>query len=358
VTAKTRKGWPLADRRLLLIVLPLLVFLAIYWLQFTWGLATHHLAQAVVADGNAEAAGRLRTLATFALFVAAAVAAIAYSVSLLVRLDSHSRLTIGTGYVLSMVVGITAVISVGAQKGDPYLERELPCTAFLLLSKTPEVPPDEYPLKPPPDPGRVSGTETCWATVFTAETPLAQRLTLIPCPRFPGDPFPILRALTAVSAVLLFFGIPAIVWGAIACLALPESGSARDRYEAWAGQTARLNRLLMITAGVMVASILFNDARYSWAGFSIHPNDLNTFKRQVSSLVFFAGVSSSILIASFYVPVASLLAAERPAASGSTGAKGGGENRVPDPFAAAKTAAAILAPALVGILGEMLKFGG
>jgi hypothetical protein len=159
-----------------------------------------------------------------------------------------------------------------------------------------------------------------------------------------------------ILGVLLLFGMPAVIFGAITCLAAPTAGSTKARLDAWALQTRRLNGFLYLAAAYMISGLLFTNAQLSWLGYSLHPDDLGPYRAYVGAIVLHGGISNSLIIASYYLPVATWLAATRPprpqpAATDSRSA----EAETPDPFGPLKIAGTILAPALVGFLGELLK---
>ena len=363
MTTDTRPSWPLAPRALLYVVLPFIVFVATNLLLFGWDQVWFHVAQPFGTDGLAEGAGRLGTLATFLLFCTLALACLFYSARAWLYLDGRARWTIGIAYALTVLVGTSTIFALDVHEGDPYLERALPCVSFGKLGAVPSAAPpsgapaDAPAAKAPPPPRLEVKTLETRCVVGEGRSWVA-RVFAIPLPRFEGDPYPRLRIMFAIAGFLLFFTLPAIVWAAIACLALPDAPAA-ERIRAWTLQTLRLNRLLYMTAAFLVAGLLFSRARLLWPGFSLHPADLQPFADHVGGMILYLGVANSVVIASFYLPVAAALAAAQPDAPSRPGGKAAKEGeKGADPFGAFRTTLTILTPALVGLIGELIRFSG
>ncbi len=365
--SQERTDWRLPKGWLWLIVVPFLAFFLTNLILVKWGDASLAVAEPRIADGHAEAAGRIRTHATFLIFCTGALAASAYSLFILKSLSRRAASNIVYAWLGTMAAGIAVAFALGLHEGNTYLDRGLPCASFDFLHQagagtSPAV------LAKEPEPLRSKAEYLPCKTLSSAQVqqlPIYQQGWTwfdVPPRRYDKDGFRTLRIMYAISAILLFLSMPAVIWAAIACLALPETGSARERHESWTTQTARLNRLLYITAGFMVAGLLFTSARLSWPGYSLHPDSLKSFAEHVSSIVLYTGVSNSILIASYYLPVAILLAARQPKRppvfTAAAGAKDEPGPKAPDPFGALKTAATILSPALVALIGELVKFTG
>lgn len=379
---------------------PLIVFAGANYILAKWGMAQFQLAQPLVADGHAEASARLRTFSAFLAFVALAVAAIAYAADNVRRLPRPRRQELIHAYWITLLVGVLLMLALGLHRGDAYLEDKLPCASFELLTrqeasgKDPAAPPDAAArpeTAPTPaskkSPAKVPTQQTAQAKPADAALEKAAATAGGDAGAGPGRPPRIatdklecdlpegwlglpafrkdqsnglrqLRIMFTISALFLVLATPAVLWGAVACLALPTGGSRRDRYEAWAGQTARLNRLLYVTAGFLVAGLFFSSTRWTWPGYSLHPDDAAPYAEHVRSLVAYVGVLNTLLIASYYVPVAARLAASSPPApfAAARAATAGGEAAKPDPFGAYARALAILSPAILGFVAELVKF--
>lgn len=362
-----RTDWRLPKGWFWLIVVPFIAFFLTNLILVKWGNASFAVAAPAIADGHAEAAGRIRTHATFLIFGTLALAALAYSLFILSSLPRKEAQKIVYAWLGTMAAGIAVAYSLGLHQGNTYLDRGLPCASFDFLRDAGAAPSPSV-VAGKPEPSRPEAGSLKCRTIAEAQVrqlPLYEQGWTwfdVPPRRYVNDGFRTLRIMYALSAILLFLSMPAVIWGAIACLALPETGSARERHESWIAQTARLNRLLYITAGLMIAGLLFTSARLSWPGYSLHPASLKSFGEHVSSIVLYTGVSNSILIASYYLPVAVLLSARQPKRppvfSPATGTREEPGLKAPDPFAALKTAATILSPALVALIGEIVKFAG
>lgn len=379
MTDPAKSGWKLPPGWLWLIALPFLVFVVTNVIAVRWGQPSFHLARPWIPDGHAEAAGRIRTEGAFLLYCAFGLAALFYSGRALRPLAGNIKGALLGAWAGAMVAGISVVFLLNITGADTYLEGDFPCASLDLLHQQEQKSkqlagfPRQY-LTPPalrakdsPPPRQSGEALRCRQATPQQEREaglLEQGWTLfdVPTARYPDDPYRIMRILYALAALLLFLAMPAVIWGAAACLALPETGSAAEKSAAWTAQTTRLNRLLYITAGFLVAGLLFSSARFTWSAYSLHPADLGPFKDHIGSVIFYMGVSNSIMIASYYLPAAARLAASRPKAGAPAGKPKGADSpaeaKAPDPYAGLKTTLTILSPALVGLIGELVKFSG
>lgn len=375
---ESERDWHLPRFWWAAIFLPLLTFLIVNWVLMHWGGASMQVARPWIPDGHAEAAGRLRTEAAFLLYCGFAVAALAYAAIIVARLSTGSRTAILFAALVSLAVGAALVFAFGLDQGDLYLERDFPCASFDLLPaakiRSASLASAGRALVPPAvkakgrPPARTEREQlTCrQGKPELSNLPLYRRAWLpfhVPAARYGQDSYRMLRIMYGLAALILFLGVPPVIWGAVACLALPTTNSVREQYAAWAEQTGRLNRLLYITAGFMIAGLLFTNARMMWPAYSLHPDDLKAFSVHVSSLVLYLGVSNSLLIASYYLPVAAFLARARPrqpALFPATRQSDGGraDAKAPDPWGAFRAAATILSPTLVALIGQLAKFTG
>lgn len=343
-------NWALPRWWAVFIVLPFVAFVAVNLLLSQWGSAAYAVAQPYRVDGHLEATGRLRTFATFVLFASFAVGVCLYALRIVLPLGRPVLHRIGIAYLLTALIGSSIAIASGVTKGDSYLEDRFACASLGFIGPAAAAAP---PADAPPP--RVTAEELdCPAR--------GDGFFAIPA-RQGDDPdyFRQLRILYTVAAVLLFLGTPAVVWGAVACLALPAAPDPQRSGSAWEDQTRRLNGLLYLTAAFLISGLFFSSARLNWPAYSLHPADAPAYAEHVRSFVLYLGVLNSVLIASIYLPVAAALAARKPAGSSPPAADATEAAAVfpaeqADPWAVYKTALTILSPAILALLGELLKF--
>lgn len=394
------------------IVLPLGAFFLSNLVLAYWAPAAFELAQPSLADGHAEASGRLRMLATFLLFIAFATSSVIYSALVLRKLGRRSLRHLGIAYALTLGLGALTMFALGLHKGEAYFENAFACVSLERLrppSDSPgadgkPAPAEGLPVAdaageakagvPPATPGKVSDQAAePKGNPESSTSPTASRADKGSAGKPParvasealecsldlkawtGLPsyrdkvrnykdqnyFRNFRILVYLSAFFFLLATPALVWGAVACLALPENGSRTQLYGAWVEQTERLNQLLYLTAAFLIVGLFFTSARLNWPAFSLHPDDLKAYSAHTRSYVFYLGVINSILIASYYLPVAAMLARRRPprpvpASAIARGVRSPDSDEKPDPFGAYKVALTILSPAILGLLGELLSF--
>lgn len=153
---------------------------------------------------------------------------------------------------------------------------------------------------------------------------------------------------------LLAVVTPVLVLGAISCW--PSAGENTRR--GCARRTGRLNNYLYLSSAVLVCGLLFLSALMRWPGYSLHPVDVPSFTANVDGLVFYWSVIYSIFIASYYVPVAAAISSSCPKGSAPAGGTSNADDDEPvaaSPFSLLKLGAGIFAPAIVGLLGEVIK---
>jgi hypothetical protein len=367
VVKGAQQGWSMPRRSLLLILLPLGVFAISGFLSWQFGKPAGYFPQPSVPNGAAEAAGRVKTIAAFLLFAGMAVGVLVYAAWTLRLLGRGSRIRVLVAYFLTVAAGLAVVRATEQFDGSPYLDQAFACSSFSQLN----APVADLAL-------RDSGQRN-WMTPQANTSPFAQRsparplrpndlvalrrLVPPPGPACPASQFNILHLFMQIAGTLLLFAMPAVIFGAVICLAVPDTGSTKERLKTWTLQAARLNGFLYLAAAYMVSGLLFTSTHLNWVAYSIHPDDVGPLRAYISGIVLHGGISNSLVIASYYLPVAAWLAAARPAESAPAtpagqAAEAGAQPASPDPFAPLKIAATILAPALIGLAGDLLGLGG
>jgi hypothetical protein len=174
-----------------------------------------------------------------------------------------------------------------------------------------------------------------------------------------------IRKVTDWQSVALGAAVPALVFGAITCLAfLPfapgGSATAAEEDERKAAQVELLNRqigrlniVLYLSAALLVAGILFASAYYHYPDFLLSGDAATAFEKHAQALVLYHAVNHSVLIASFYVPAAAILA-HRCSCLLTSEANEKAEARFMAPLQLAKSGVAIFAPIAAGLIGDVL----
>jgi hypothetical protein len=356
-----RRAWSMPALSLLLILPPLAIFIASGVFSAEFADPAGHFAQPWFGNGAAEAAGRMKAIAAFMLCAGIEVGVLIIWAGTFRMLDGRSAIRVLAIYLLTVAIGTSFVLWEGAFRGAPYLDQAFACASFDRLKA-----PDPRTTSPTP----ASTTQVPRPTPPAAGAPAPAASGAAPQDRFAqvrpenlgavtacrAPQFDTLHLMIRILGVLLLFGMPAVIFGAICCLATPSAGSREARLEAWTLQTRRLNGFLYLAAVYMISGLLFTNAQLSWIGYSLHPDDLAPYRAYVGSVVLHGGVSNSLIIASYYLPVATWLAASRPTqAKAGAAESASAQADAPDPFGALRIAGTILAPALVGFLAELLR---
>ncbi|TMJ18352.1 MAG: hypothetical protein E6G92_00380 [Alphaproteobacteria bacterium] len=354
-----RRDWAMPRGSTLLIAIPLLVFMlngvADMWLRTPAG----YFAQPSLQNAVAEAAGRSKTVAAFLLCASLEIVVLVASASSLRLLSLVARKRILIAYFLTVAAGTAMVLVSGAFKGAAYLDQTFACASFSRLERAPTAPVAPDSARP-----AYAGLESSGnPTPNEASSARFREPDVGWAPGCTAPQFYLQQAMIQIVGVLLLFAMPAVIFGAISCLAMPEKDSPDDRFRAWTRQTRRLSNFLYLAAVFMISGLLFTNARLNWVIYSVHPDDIGPFRNYISSIAMHGGITNSLIIAAYYLPVATWLAAIRPdetesAESARPVPTASDKGTAPDPFAPLKVALTIFAPAIVGLFSEFLKFGG
>jgi hypothetical protein len=311
-------------------LLPWIVLGVAGYLQTTYGMAQHNLQLTLVPDGHLEAAGRLRMLATWLVMAMLGAAALALFFADAARM-ARIRWMLLLAWAALVAAGMLYVRS-GEFEGraEHVIGEQMICRSLRLA---------DFPKEARKPIVRLSPS-------MVAEPP-RKRCSGV-------QKFEWFNRLNGAQLYLLLFILPAIVLGAISCLAgLPDMARAQAR---------RLDTYMYLAAALLVCGLLFLSAILRWPGYAFREADLASYTAHVSGYVLYWGVAYSLVIASFYVPVAILLSnairrlpkSDEPVGQGSKQPKTAA-SASPEPLDALKVAAAVFAPAIAGLIGEILK---
>jgi hypothetical protein len=343
------EGFELPGRMLLYVIPPIIVIGGASILINSAGFPLDHLANATVQNGHAEAAGRLRMLATWLLLACVGIGCIGhFAWSLLVARRTAPQLAVL--YVLLAAGGILLIASGGMEGAQRLMDRRVICAAF-DLAEAPE--------------GRVTREAT--------ETGGSRRGTEVEVLKTYGPPgphvgddasacglsktnYPRMWWLNQIQKYLLVLFIPALVLGMISCTARPAAPSEDDCRL----QVRRLNLQLYLTATALVSGLLFLSALLHWPGFAFQGEAAAAYKAHVDAYILYWGVAYTLFIAAVYVPVAielTLVCNSLPTSRNAEAEQGEKAKATPvtELFSLLKTAAAMFAPAIAGLLGGVIN---
>jgi hypothetical protein len=178
-----------------------------------------------------------------------------------------------------------------------------------------------------------------------------------------------LHLLVLLFTLFLVFGAGAAIAGTISCVARPirrasptPGRSLAFRRRCADQQKTRLDRYLYASAFLLVTGLFFMDAAFRWAGpFAA---DRNLFMEHVDALMLSNGIYYSVVLASYYLPAAALAGrfsaatAEPPDAAGSESGDSPNLAERMSPSRLLKSMLALLAPAIAGILTQVIEGAG
>ena len=127
-----------------------------------------------------------------------------------------------------------------------------------------------------------------------------------PCPNPAADRMARFLRWQGMAMVL---AISALIFGAIACLAeiAPRPGK-KEELDHWEQQSEWLNTYLYASAFLLACGLVFINAFLLWPSYALLQAE--AFKAHVGALVAFYGFTYTVMLASFYIPVATLLSSK------------------------------------------------
>lgn len=357
MAARANKAW-LNPRYLLIALLPALVFTfsAVVIAVYATPMDVPPLKFAEF-DVNKEGAARVGALAAFMLFMGAALAALLFFSYTLRMFDWRGRVMPFLAF-LAMAFAALLVSSIG-EGGEPhdFSGRSLACFAAGYNEAQSGASP-QRPLN----------------IVAIAHLP-----TWLPCS---NQRFETMRSLGLWQFWGVVFSFASLVLGAICCLATrppaQPAGKAASRaisppapgstpgdepappddpeLQHWERQSQWLNTYLYLAAFLLAAALLFINAYLRWPAYVL--TDATAYHQHTAALVSYYGIVFSIMLAAFYIPVATILAGKVQALKPATS----GESKLPDafkgPFQILKIVLGLFSTALAGALPGILDLIG
>ena len=345
-----RKGALVLDPRMLVILaLPFAVISISFLLMPYAGAPLDPLAKAVVDNGHAEAAGRLKMLATWLLLFTIGCACIGYFIVNLGLFASRTWWWLVAMFIVMAALGGGPILY-GAAEGPRLMGEKAICDA--LAARAPAQP------TPPVSRGQAASAPAAGSATdnslqsydLSPPASVFEGLSFLRQPDCPADTahwrMHRMWQLNFIQRLLLTLVSPALVLGTIACLAIPPRRTARP---AGRSPADRLKIHLYLTAALFVSGLLFLSALLRWPAFAFQGAGREAYVAHVDAFVLYWGVTYTLYIASYYVPVALLLTAQ--------GVRDGvDEDKLPagQLLDWTKTLAALFAPAIVGLLGNVI----
>jgi hypothetical protein len=256
-----------------------------------------------------EASARLKVLSTWLLTAAASVVAVCYFAVGLSRFQRKPALKLLAVASLLGLIGVLLVLRGISEEGHRYVGELRVCAAF---GGTAEADPTRPAL-----PARVPHT--------------VRPQALTPPIHCRSEQMAQLRGFNLALRLLLALATAAVVVGAVSCLQAPRAGTG--------SQAERLTNYLYIAAALMVSGLLFLSALLRWPAVSLSTADAAAYRTHVDAVVLYWGVAYSLLNASWYVPAAAVVKADK----------------LIGPADLAKKALAVFAPAIAGLLDGVMK---
>lgn len=151
------------------------------------------------------------------------------------------------------------------------------------------------------------------------------------------------------------FAFAALIMAAILCLAGPVPAAAAyapstraDELQHWEQQSERLNYCLYLSALLLGTSLLFINAFLSWPGYVL--TEHADYDAYIRILVAYYGFTFTVMLASFYIPVAAILTARVKALSANTQ----GPNAFQGPLQILKIVLGLFSTSLAGVLPALI----
>src|SRR4051794_36509549 len=295
-------------------------------------------------DANRAEALRLSAFGAFFLFSACALGAFLYFLYTLRRLQRTSAVIVLGLFVLANLIIGSMLVPATTTQADKFVGSPLVCKALGYNA--------EQSRQGMPDP-KTPEAKIRPVQVKVPEKPAAGT----PCSEATLEPLNWLLGLNKLGVLL---GLTSLVFGAILCLAGPASNVQWGQSEELAhyeDQSDQLNTYLYLSALLLVTGLFFISAVFRWPTHALLTADSASYETHVGALVTFYGFAYTVMLASFYIPVAISLSAQVKRLKPATVAEAGVPAAFKGPLQLLKIAAAIFSTTLAGILSSLVSFG-
>jgi hypothetical protein len=356
-------------RYLLIALLPPLVFLVNLLLLTFYGDPWDVLPAKIAAfDAYKEGAARIGTIAAFMLLFGAALAGVLFFAVALRLVERRLWRSMAVAWLVLAGAAILGQALIQDRQAEDYAGFSL----FCLASGYSEARTDEA------------------RAVVEAEVAAEQRRAAAGGSESArqgkrgcdSDRFQLMRQLAQWQSRLVALAFAGLVLGGIFCLAGPlaaprvtakplgakagvEAQAASDgesaggddpELEHWERQSERLNACLYLAALLLGTALLFINAFLRWPAFLL--TDSKSYDGYIASMVAYYGFTFSVMLASFYMPVALLLAGKARTSARRTGAAVKLPEAFKGPLQILKIVLGLFSTALAGILPGIIDLAG
>lgn len=344
-------------------LLPALVFLLNQYLLVNYGSPLDPMPEAIAEfDAHRESAARIGTLATFMLFAGAAAAALGlFFISTLGMLDWRARLMTILAFLGLAGAAFTAQHLVPDRNAENYIGLSLTCLATGYTKEQS----DEARRRAGPAVAPAPAPAAPNAAPRPAPQPPRIEVEHLPPPDCSNPGFLRLQRLMALQAVFVVLAFSGLVFSAICSLAEPPRealaaapADAADpdedpELQHWERQSERLNTCLYLAALLLGTALVFLNALLSWPGYVLIQKD--AYEAYVSAMVSYYGFTFSVMLAAFYIPVATILATRVKAAARAAGGKAKLPEAFQGPLQILKIVLGLSSTALAGALPGIIE---
>jgi hypothetical protein len=166
------------------------------------------------------------------------------------------------------------------------------------------------------------------------------------------------RLFETIDMFAVLLGLLSLVLGAIRCLAAPTTGSEAEKLAFYESASERLNGFLYLAALLLVTGLIFVAAMLRWPTHVLLEPDASAYEAHVNALTGYYGISYSVVIAAFYIPVAAILAERVNELKAGQGTRATLPDAFKGPLQILKIAAALFSTTLAGVLSSLLSLNG
>lgn len=327
------------------VLLPVLIVVGGDYLMYKFGWPFPSSLKIVPGRNFAheEGAARLLFLTSFLLVASASAAVTVYCFSLLARYERRSVIAVIAAAAVAMtIVGLYYWFDSKYQMQE-LVSQAVHCAASAAPNRSADL--------------GIAETVAERLAAWDNSTPLCE-----------ADSFVRMRTVVALERGFLLVAVPSAVFAAILCLGVlpgqkPDEavdGAASTDAEVAADkqllklQIKRLNTVLYLSAFFLVAGVLLASTFLHYPSFALGEPGKEQFERHAQANVLYYAVNYSLLIASFYLPAAAILAGRCTDRMTEEEAEKV-ESRFMAPLQMVRTGLAIFSPLVAGLLTEVIK---
>lgn len=342
-------------------LLPALVFLLNILLLAHYAAPPDLLPERIAEfDAYKEATARIGVVATLMLFAGATLAALLFFGVSLAGIDRGRLIALVVAFLVLAVAALASSSAVKDRTATHYAGLSLACLAATYDKERSDAARAQEKARAERRRPPTGGAAASAPVAMPAGVAVADLAIPGPCD---SPKFRLMQKLQMWQFVATTLAFSALVFGGILCLGGPRGsraagageGETEPELQHWERQSERLNVCLYLSALLLATSLMFINAFLRWPEFLL--SDRQQHDAYVGTLVSYYGFTFTVMLASYYIPIAAILADRVKKLSG-----GAGDGKLPNafkgPLQLLKIVLGLFSTSLAGVLPAVIDMIG